>query len=117
MWMPAKDAREVVRFICIANEKKRIRAHLHPPVAPGIEWPLKASAEASLRAAGDGLQLPAVGRWRGRSTGKQVNSGQPAGFGGPLFSPWLVRRDCTAGFFEHMVHWWLRLSMERAAPT
>ena len=44
-------------------------AHLHPPVAPGIEWPLKASAEASLRAAGDGLQLPAVGRWRGRSGG------------------------------------------------
>ena len=77
-------------YICIANEKKRIRAHLHPPVAPGIKWPLKASAEASLRAAGDSLQLPAVGRWRGRSIGKQANSGQPAGFGEPLFSPWLV---------------------------
>ena len=41
MWMPAKDVWEVVRFICVANEKKRIRAHLHPPVAPGIEWSLK----------------------------------------------------------------------------
>ena len=97
--MLAKEARKVVHFICIANGKNRIRAHLHPPVAPGIEWPLKVCAEASLRAAGAGLQLPAVGRWCGRSIGKQADSGQPRGFDGPLFSPGLAHRDCAAGSF------------------
>jgi hypothetical protein len=62
-------------------------------VAPRIEWSMEASAEASFRAAGDGLQVPAASSWRGRSIGELADNGQPAGFGGPLFSPCLARRD------------------------
>ena len=58
---------------------------------------VEASAEASLRAAGDGLQVVAASICRRRCIGKWAGSAQPAGFGGPLFSPGSARRDCAAG--------------------
>ena len=57
------------------------------PLPPGIEWSLKATAEASLRAASDGLQVPLASTSRQRSVGKVGGNAQSAGFGQQLFSP------------------------------
>jgi len=51
------------------------------------EWAASGSAEASLRAAGDGRQEPAAGSRPGRSIGELAGSAQPDGFERRLFSP------------------------------
>ena len=96
MWMLAQQYGEVVRPICVANEKSMRLALWSRPFAPRIEWPLEASAEASLCAAGDDLQVPLAGGRRRRSVGKQADIGRSAGFGEPLFSPSTARRDRVA---------------------
>ena len=59
------------------------------------EWAATGSAEASLRAAGDGRQDPVAGSRPGESIDELAGSAQPDGFERRLFSPRSARRDCA----------------------
>ena len=60
---------------------------------------MEARAGGALRGAGDGLQVPAASRWRRESVGKVGGNAHSAGFGRPLFSPGLARRDCAVALW------------------
>ena len=56
---------------------------------------MEARGGGALRGAGDDLQVPAASSWRRESVGKVGGNAHSAGFGRPLFSPGLARRDCA----------------------
>ena len=66
------------------------------PFSQNTRWQQHSAAEASRRAAGDGLHPPVAARRLRRSAANGVGSGQPEGLEWALFSRGSARRDCTA---------------------